>query len=173
MIFNLVYANYAKRSEILYRVFLITEISIFALVILIWAANKFDNLFNIILSFSPLILLFTILYVRSYIDYRLVKSEVKLSDDGILVYYKNRCWREIKYDQIKSTEIRSIKLSYYGPKGVRIGEADLKYLLIVLGDEIEEIEDFSCKNFKNKNFFIIHYNEEMINCLNGKLKNFA
>ena len=173
MIFDLVSSNYAKHSKTVYKALLFTEIAIFALVILICATNKFDNLFSVILSFSPLILLFTILYVRSYIDYRLVKSEVKLSDDGILVSYKNRCWREIKYDQIKNTEIRRIKLSYYGPKGVRLGEADLKYLLIVLGDEIEEIEDFSYKNFKNKNFFIIHYNQEMISCLNGKLKKFT
>ncbi len=165
MKYSLIPEGYRKLMTVCKRIALIADMTILLPLAFFIAAGFHHTaayLFYLAIVLTPIFTGYLIFFCSCD---KVVQSTVTLHHEGIRVSdKKNRCWREISYNNVKAVAVKEVFGYFYGS---RKDEFKAKYICFFLNDQTE-IPTVSYKNlFRQRGFFMVAYTDEFWESLQG------
>lgn len=165
MKYSLIPEGFRKLMLVNKKVTLVADLVLLLPLLVFWWMGFYDMAKAILYLSVPLMLMLTILLVKFFYYDNTVQSMVELCQDRILILSKkNCCWREIPYNVITNVAVKEIHGFFYGS---RKDEFKSKYICLFLNDK-KDIPIVSYpKLFRQQDFCMIAFTEELWNMFNN------
>ena len=105
--------------------------------------------------------------IPGFIYYKTSHSKIRILDNQIQVIGpKGDCWRSIKFEDITNVKVEKIEDFFYGQYR---HEFVFDYICIYLNNSTEKPIVSYNRTFRDKNFFMINYDEELFEVIKSRV----